>query len=385
MANPYQPGPAPMPSPPPQGYGWPAQPGMPVVQPNSPYPGARPAAPRSVPLTVAAGLTLLAVVVGVVRTFVYEGDADWIADWYVLTWIILLGTAVYGVVSTLMNRNPTMSRVTVALASGMAFIGPFNVLTSGIPNISNYPKYAYNFWLSIPSVLLALAAIVLLYIASRSNTSHSPARPCTPAPPGWPQQPRPVPAQAPQWPQPVAQNLQPPTGFHAPQPPAGYAPQPVYQPAGYPQPGFAPQPPPQQPSAPQQPVYPSPPPQQPPYGAPQLSAADPTILRQPPAPAEGQRPIPQPPNAFGQTQDSGAQPTVLQRPGGFGTPLSAETPSTASQQPDTAKPSTAPQPSSAPDAPSTSQPSVQAGPAQPVPPQPGTSPSGAQQPPSAQQ
>ncbi|WP_157117178.1 hypothetical protein [Nocardia vaccinii] len=361
MANPYQPGPAPMPSPPSQGYGWPAQPGMPVGQPNSPFPAQRPAGSRNVLTLVAAGLVMLTLVVGIISMSLGE-SADWLTDWYVLTWVVLVATAVCGAVLALINRNPAAANLTVALSAGMAFIGPFSTLTVGP---SGYRGDAYHFWLAIPATLFALTAIVLLYLASRSTAAQSPSRPAVPAQPGWPPQQQHAPGQVPQWPHPPAQNPQPPIGFPAPQPPAGYAPPPVYhQPAGYSQPGFAPQPK-QQPSVPQQPLYSSPPAPQPAFGAPQISGADPTVLRPPSGPAENQSPIPQPPNPFGQLQDSGGHATVLQRPGGFGTPPSSETPPTVSPQPDSAAQSpAAPQPGSAPDAPSTNQQPTQAGPGQ---------------------
>ena len=358
MANPYQPGPAPMPSPPSQGYGWPAQPGMPVGQPNSPYPVQRPAGSgsRNVLTLVAAGLVMLALVIGIVRLSIAEGG-DWVTDWYVLTWVVLVATAVTGAVLAAVNRNPAAAQLTVAISAGMAFIGPFSTVVLGPSQYEGVSR----FWLAVPAALLSLAAMVLLYLASRSKAAQSPSRPAAPAQPGWPQQ-QPALGQAPQWPQAAVQNPQPPIGFSAPQHPAGYAPPPVYQPAGYPQPGFAPQP---QQSVPQQPLYSSPPPQQPTFGAP-VPSADPTVLRQPSGPAEPQSPNPQPPNPFGQSQDSGGQATVLQRPGGFGAPPTSETPSAAAQQPDSAgRPAGAPQPSSAPDASSANQNPFQAGPGQP--------------------
>lgn len=383
MANPYHPGPAPMPSPPPQGYGWPAQPGVPSVQPGmvvgqpNSQPGVqRPAAQRDVLTLVAAGLVVLSPILAIIRMFV-QFDDTWLHSWSSLEWIFVLGTPICGAVQALISRNRIAARLTIAASAGLAFIGPFSYVTY------LFEDGALPFLLSLLATLLAVAAIVLLYMTSRSSIAQTSAKPSTSAQPLWPQQPQPGPAQAPQWQQPLAQNLQPPTGFPAPQPPAGYAPQPGYQPVGYPQPGFVPQL--QQSSAPQQPLYSSPPPQQPAFGAPQPPVADPTILRQPPAPADGQASIPQPLNAFGQAQESGAHPTVLQRPGGFGTPPGSGTPPTSSQEPGSgAQPPAAAQSSSTPAASSASQPPVQAGPAQPgtSTPTPPPATSGQQQPPS---
>ncbi|WP_153413392.1 hypothetical protein [Nocardia macrotermitis] len=346
---------------------------MPVGQSNPPFPAALSATPKRPPHDlIAAGLVILALLLDLGRRTWNQG-VGWFASWYVVSSVVLIGVSVAALVLVLMDRNRTIARNTVVLASGMIFVNQLGSLVSSLATdyYSLNLSYEGN-WLAIPAGLATLAAIILVYLVRDSDTPR-PARPAglaQPIQPGWPQ---PGPAQAPQWPQPAAQNPQQPTGFPAPQPPAGYAPQPGYQPAGYPQPGFAPQQ--QHPPVAQPPAYPQPA-QQPGFGVP--AAADPTILRQPPA----ESPIPQPPNAFGQPQDSGAEPTVLHQPGGFGAPPSSEFPAPTPPQP-----ATAAQPSSTPDTPSTSQPPVQAGPAQPgAAPTPDATSSGPQQrPPSAQQ
>ncbi|MBU3064610.1 hypothetical protein KO481_24150 [Nocardia sp. NEAU-G5] len=341
MANPYQPGPAPMPSAPPPGYGWPAQPGSPAGQTYSPYPTPKPAGPRNVPALCAAGLGLLALLIDIGRMFAADG-AHWLTDWTVVGWILMAAAAITGVVQTFTNRNLVAARITVALAIGATFSGQVFTLLDSFLGYGYYSLTHRGHWLSIPGALVSVAAIVLLYIASRADAAKSgAAQPATPqsAQPGWPPQPQAPSGQQP----PMGFPGQQPAGFPQQQPPSQPSGFPQQQPlgsqlGGFPQQPLGPQPgafPQQQPSGsqpsgfpqqqlpghpaglPQQPAYQPqgfPGQQHPGFAAPQPAPAQPGQFVPPPG-AFGAPPQPlQHPNPPAALQDSGNQPTVMHQP-----------------------------------------------------------------------
>jgi len=307
VANPYQPGPAPMPAAPPPGYGWPAQPGAPVGQANPLHSAPRAAGGRSTSTLVAAGLILLSFVIQFIGRFVRYGDFSWMGHPIVITWIVTLGVSIAGAVQLILNRNPVSARITAAIAASWLFIIQLSDITNGLGYYA-YGVLRSGIWSAIPGALVALAAIVLLYISSRGTAAKpglAPAMPWPSTQASWPQQqqtpygqqPAGFPAQVPGFPQQHPSAAPQHGGFPQQQPaapqPGGFPQQPAYQPQpsfpGQQYPGFAAQQP-----APQQPN---------------------PVLQQPGA--FGAPPLPpQQPNPFGAPQDSGFQATVLQQPGG---------------------------------------------------------------------
>lgn len=331
MANPYQPGPGPMPAAPPPGYGWPAQPGSPVGQPYSPYSTPRAASSRNVPALCAAGLVLLSLLIEIGHLFAADGT-EWLTSGAVVGWILMAAVTITGGVQTLTNRNPVAARISVAVAVGAVGMDPIFIVTNFFSGDRYYYGLKYHLnWLAIPGALTAIAALVLLYVASRADAKKLGGGGQTAAPqqaqPGWPQQQVPF-------------GQQPPGGVHGQQA-AGFPQQQPSQPGGFPQQqpgspagGFAQQQPSQpggfpqqqQPFAPhsggfQQPGFPPQgfPGQQHPGYAPDQPAQPGPGMQQPAAFGAPPQP-PQQPNPSASPQDSGSQPTVLHQPGAYPPP-----------------------------------------------------------------
>ncbi|MBY8858195.1 hypothetical protein K7711_17065 [Nocardia sp. CA2R105] len=304
MANPYQPGPIPQPAPPVPN--WP-QPGSVPGQPVSGFPAPRPARQRSKADLVAAISLILVTLLYLVCLIlaVIQRYDSFLAE---LSWVLAAISASVAGLLLLLGRRPGTARLLAALGSGVFFtravdylfypFAPAELVGYGHGSAVSY----FGIWPSIPITLLALAALVCLFItaAASAKTGTAVAGPQQPGPqfapgPTWPQQLSPDSRQpAPNTPgQPAPYSVQPQQQFH-PQQPGQFA-QPA-NPSAFAMP---------QQNTPQQPGQFSPPASPAAFGPPQQQA---------PQLPGWQQPIPQQPSQYPNPQQPQVQPPTPGQP-----------------------------------------------------------------------